>query len=34
MKSRRLREVLRKFGFPEGELFFCREGKAYKDVAE
>jgi hypothetical protein len=29
-----VRSVLRKFGFPEGELFFCREGEAYKDVAE
>ncbi len=29
-----IRSVLRKFGFPEGELFFCQEGEAYKDVAE
>ncbi len=29
-----VRSILRKFGFPEGELFFCQEGEAYKDVAE
>lgn len=29
-----IRSVLRKFGFPEGELFYCQAGEAYKDVAE
>ncbi len=29
-----IRANLRKFGFPEGELFFRQEGEAYKDVAE
>lgn len=29
-----IRSVLRKFGFPEGELFFCQGGEAYKDVVE
>ena len=29
-----IRYVLSKFGFPEGELFFCQESEAYKDVAE
>lgn len=29
-----IRSVLRKFGFPEGELLFRQEGEAYKDVAE
>ncbi|MBI5032571.1 MAG: hypothetical protein HZB51_18755 [Chloroflexi bacterium] len=29
-----IRSLLRKFDFPEGELFFCRENEAYKDVAE
>jgi hypothetical protein len=29
-----IRSVLRKYGFPEGELFFRQKGEAYKDVAE
>ncbi len=29
-----IRYLLDKFGFPEGELFFRREGEAYRDVAE
>lgn len=29
-----IRYVLRKHGFPEGELFFRQEGEEYKDVAE
>ncbi len=29
-----IRANLRKFGFPQGELFFRQEGEAYKDVAE
>lgn len=28
-----IRDVLRKYDFPEGELFFRREGEQYKDVA-
>jgi hypothetical protein len=29
-----IRSVLRRFGFPEGELFSRQENEAYKDVAE
>jgi hypothetical protein len=29
-----IRHVLRKFGFPQGELFSRQESEAYKDVAE
>lgn len=29
-----IRSVLRKFAFPEGELFFRSENETYKDVAE
>lgn len=29
-----VKNVLRKHGFPEGELFFRKEGEEYKDVAE
>ena len=29
-----IKNVLRKFGFPEGELLFRQKGEGYKDVAE
>lgn len=29
-----IRSVLKKYGFPEGQLFFRRKGVEYKDVAE
>ena len=29
-----IRDVLKKYGFPEGELLFCRGNEEYKDVAE
>lgn len=29
-----IQDVLKRFEFPEGELFFRREGEQYKDVAE
>jgi putative hydrolase of the HAD superfamily len=28
------RQLLRRYGFPGGELFFCREGEEYRDAAE